>query len=378
MKRKLHEDAGVPKGILRSAEILYDSVLRVITKYSKGIGRIDNEITKTFKFKTDLIINEIIIEKVEVFLSVSPRNSNNIGFLSMGYKPSSTVDYDRFIVIHSDDPSKIDLLIDLYIPNNRPVEFSEVLDYLKSSKIEITSSFAHELMHSYDFYKKNVKSVRNLVDYQSVTNFDALGIQPIRNFFHLVYLALVIETTVKPTEVASRMQSQNINKTKFLEFLLQDKTYTEFRQMKDYTMKELFDSCLNDIEYIKGAMRHNNIDIPNNDRDVVKLILELAWINYGNYSIKVLKNTLASSFFEFMIGFDPSSEKQKYFERQIQSIYSKEKNPLEFFAKNIKILNFVGENMTKKISKLYSLANDPKYDKSDIIVKIYNRSNGKR
>jgi hypothetical protein len=148
--------------------------------------------------------------------------------------------------------------------------------------------------------------------------------------------------------------------------------------MKDYTMKELFDSCLNDIEYIKGAMRHNNIDIPNNDRDVVKLILELAWINYGNYSIKVLKNTLASSFFEFMVGFDPSSEKQKYFERQIQSIYSKEKNPLEFFAKNIKILNFVGENMTKKISKLYSLSNDPKYDKSDIIVKIYNRSNGKR
>jgi hypothetical protein len=125
-------------------------------------------------------------------------------------------------------------------------------------------------------------------------------------------------------------------------------------------------------------MRHNNIDIPNNDRDVVKLILELAWINYGNYSIKVLKNTLASSFFEFMVGFDPSSEKQKYFERQIQSIYSKEKNPLEFFAKNIKILNFVGENMTKKISKLYSLSNDPKYDKSDIIVKIYNRSNGKR
>jgi hypothetical protein len=79
-----------------------------------------------------------------------------------------------------------------------------------------------------------------------------------------------------------------------------------------------------------------------------------------------------------MVGFDPSSEKQKYFERQIQSIYSKEKNPLEFFAKNIKILNFVGENMTKKISKLYSLSNDPKYDKSDIIVKIYNRSNGKR
>ena len=53
-------------------------------------------------------------------------------------------------------------------------------------------------------------------------------------------------------------------------------------------------------------------------------------------------------------------------------------NPEDFFNNEIKYLNFIGNKMLKRLSKLYSIANED-FKESNIINKINNKVNhGKR
>jgi hypothetical protein len=61
---------------------------------------------------------------------------------------------------------------------------------------------------------------------------------------------------------------------------------------------------------------------------------------------------------EAMIGFE--GKKGKYFDKFVNDVQKYQKNPKKFIDHEIKIMNYVGNNMIRKIAKLYDMASDVK------------------
>jgi hypothetical protein len=180
---------------------------------------------------------------------------------------------------------------------------------------------------------------------------------------------------VRATEIYTSVQTENINKEKFLEFLLKTESYKRYKNLQNLTFDQFYNSLLESVDVIKERLESNQIDIPETDDEVVKLILELAYTNITNKKIESLSNSLASGFAEMIMGINPDSEKGKFFEKNANKFSKYEDNYLGFYKNEIKKFNIVGDKMVKKISKLYAIANDEDSKQSDIITKIYNKIN---
>lgn len=380
MRNIVKEALGVPENILNSAEKLYKDILKQLSYESNDI--FDEDATFDISFSTDLMINEMNIKNVELQIELEFADTDKMLLKGMGYSPRYTHNIKKYVSVSLEDFSTLVMSISLYLPEDKTFPLSKIIDFLKSQTKVIQPSLAHELKHAYDQSKSPQKPLTHIVDYGATSNFKAFGIGSLRSFFHLIYLSTLTETLVKPTEVASRMSLEGINKTEFLEFLLNDKTFQEFMQLKNYTFQDLISGLEDDIDTIKDRLSFNDIDVPTNDDDIIKLILELGYINLVNDKSEMLKLLLISGepnpfnkFLEHMGGIDPDSPKGKYFGKKIDSFSKYRENPIKFYQDQIKLFNFVGDKMTKKIGKLYEMAQDPKEEYSNVIQKIYRKSN---
>lgn len=379
MKKHILEALGVPENILLSGEKLYKDLLKQLSYESNETFDEDTKFEITFN--TNLQVNELNIRKVHVQIELDFVNTDKILMAGMGYSPRFTHNVKKFVSMSLQDFSELYISVSLYLPD-RDVNSSEIFKFLKDEKKEILPSLSHELKHAYDNFKEPEKPLTHTADYSATSNFGAFGIKPLRIFFHYLYLATLTETLVKPTEVASRMMLSNVNKTQFLEFLLNDKTFKEFMVLKNYTFEDLVSELKSDIETIKTRLRDSDIDVPESEDEIINMILELAYVNLTNDKGEMLNHLLISGeeisflrFMEFMGGIDPESDKGKYFYKNILKFSKHLDNPLNFYKNEIKLFNFVGEKMVKKIGKLYEMAHNPEDTHSNIIRKIYVKSN---
>ena len=379
MKKYILEALGVPENILLSGEKLYKDLLKQLSYESNET--FDEDSKFDIGFSTNLQINELNIKKVHARIELDFVDTDKILMAGMGFSPRYTHNIKKFVSMSLQDFSELYISVSLYLPE-RDVNMSEIIKFLKDEKTEILPSLSHELKHAYDNFKEPEKPLTHIVDYGTTSNFGAFGIKPLRIFFHYLYLATLTETLVKPTEVASRMILSDVNKTQFLEFLLNDKTFKEFMVLKNYTFEDLVSELKSDIETIKTRLRDSDIDVPESDDEIINLILELGYINLTNDKGEMLKHLLISGeedsllkFMEFMGGIDPESDKGKYFYKNLSKFSKYQNNPLNFYKNEIKLFNFVGEKMAKKIGKLYEMAQDPEDTHSNIIRKIYIKSN---
>ena len=241
-----------------------------------------------------------------------------------------------------------------------------------TNSTEFISTLSHELKHAFDAYKKDTESFSERINYASITRFGAFGLPSVKDFFHHLYLATNAEILVKPSEVASRMDSYEINKKEFLEFLLNDNTYDQFSYMYNLTYENFYESVMADKDKIINLFKRSNIEVPNNDVELFDKLLKYLYIELGNNKIEILEDMLTENPLEGLLGFH--GDKNHFFESMVRVYTKYENNPIKFFKTEIKMLNFVGEKMIKKLGKLYSIAKDEN-KKSDIINKIYNKVN---
>lgn len=380
MKLVINEILGVPENILKSAVKLHQDILKQLSYERNEPFEEDSEFDTSFR--TDLMINELNIKTVNLEVTLDFVNTDKIIMGGMGYSPRYTHRLDKFVSISLEDFSDLHITISLYVPEDGEVTMSEIIKFLREEDKVIIPSLAHELKHSYDHFKKPKKPLYHSAEYGATSNFRAFGIRPLGLFFHYIYLSSLTETLVKSTEVASRMELSGINKTQFLEFLLNDKTFKEFMELKNYTFEELVSELKKDIKTIESRLSESDIDIPNNDYDVIKLILELGYVNVANDKADILNYILLSAetdpvlkFMEYLGGINPDSDKGRYFYKKLEDFSKYKNNPIEFYRKQIKMFNFVGNKMIKKIGKLYEMAQDPQEEHSNIIRKIYIKSN---
>lgn len=371
MKRRLKEEVGVPQGIVESAKKLFTEIVQEIEMLGFDDPIVNNTV-KTFNINTNIKISDLQIKKVLFKVILDFYDLDEIRFLNAGFASPARTDYGKFVFINQNNVGFSTFKLTLALPENKEFTTDDISEFLKNNSTEFISTLSHELKHAFDAYKKDTESFSERTDYTTITQFGAFGLPSVKQFFHYLYLATNAEILVKPSEVASRMDSNEINKKQFLEFLLNDKTYEQFSYMYNLTFEKFFESVMTDKDKIVGIFNRSNIEVPNNDDELFNELLRYLYIELGNDKINLLSDMMIEDPMEGFFGF--KGHKNDFYESMMKLYTKYENNPTKFFESEIKSLNFVGERMMKKLGKLYSIAKDDT-SQSDIIKRIYNKVN---
>jgi len=125
--------------------------------------------------------------------------------------------------------------------------------------------------------------------------------------------------------------------------------------MKNYSYDILRDGIIEDIQKVKDLFDRVGFDYEGKtDSEIADKTITLIAVNFRNWMGDRLKNKLTTNFIETFLGF--RGDKEKYFNKIVKEINKQQENPEKFIKNEIKLMNYVGNNMIKKISKLYDLA----------------------
>ena len=371
----LHEELGVPSNIVEAAKGITENVYYELKKIFSGDGYLTED-NYPLSFRINTHIRDLTIKNISFMLEIKEAGVDELTLGGAGFNPRQSVDYNKFVYVSKKDPSDLHIMLKFYIPDDEDVDvtFDDFFTYYEENFNDVVNNISHEIKHAYDHFKKPEESIPSSVEYQSSINF-GFGIRPLQEFFFDVYYSHQTENLVRATEIYTSVKTEKINKEKFLEFLLKTESYQRYRNIKSFTFDEFYNSLLGSVDVIKQRLESNEIDIPETDDEVVKLILQLAYTNITNKKIDTLNKHLASGFAEMFMGIDPESEKGKFFNKNASKFGRYENNYLGFYKDQIKKFNKVGDKMIKKITKLYAIANDEDSKQSDIIKKIYRKVN---
>ena len=233
----------------------------------------------------------------------------------------------------------------------------QLLRTFKESSTSLVTSLAHELKHSFDDFKDQRTSLKNISKYLGIqkTNFP---FKPISNFLFNLYFIHSIENLVRPTEFATLMKLNNVNKKDFYNFVTSSEMYGSLRNAYNFSYEKMTEELKNDIPNIKSFLDKLGVDVPNTDDEIVDELLRLLYVNLVNNTISTVKELMTNNFLENLFGF--SGDKDKFFDK-LARIFSKfSDRELDFFKYEEKNMKHISSKMMKKISKLYDLANDDK------------------
>ena len=181
-KEVLLEALGVPEGILKSAESMYNQLLKYISE--EGGNNVEDE-NYYYRLEGPFKINEYKIKSIELRLSfITTDNVDVISLVSMGFSSRVRLDDTNLTLLDSNDKKNLKMSINIAIPD--VITFSDFYQFIKDKDKEIISSFAHELKHSYDSIKKPSESIRNRSKYAAYTSV-GVGIEPIDRFIFNLY-----------------------------------------------------------------------------------------------------------------------------------------------------------------------------------------------
>jgi hypothetical protein len=371
MKKEIKEVVGVPAGILKSAENLFDNIVTVLEDTNDEDFEFKGTFTDNLSLPITVIINDLTITSVNVAVTFNVGDYSKLEIAGAGYSSELGLDYKTLKLVTIFDPSEIGLTMNFLIPNTGEYIFNDIITYMLKNRTLITSTLAHELKHAYDNYKRPNRKVTDQVDYNTNISSKGLAIPAFRRFNRMLYLATFIEQLVKPTELASRLKAENVSQKEFLEFLLNDRTYKEFIQLKKYSINSLVSELMAHEDELKSLDRFKG----KVTEEIINDLINLAYTQFTNDKIETLEKYILRDNDYLLKSLGMTSVNMDYFLKQVDKYQKYSKNPKDFFNNEIKFLNFVGDKMIKKLGKLYSIANEDKTQQANIIKKIYNKVN---
>jgi hypothetical protein len=129
---------------------------------------------------------------------------------------------------------------------------------------------------------------------------------------------------------------------------------------KNFKFEKMKSDLYGKVDLIRKRLEENKIDAPDNEDDLVDLILELTYQNIIGGSIEGLKAIMNLSPLKQMLGLIKKEEKE-YFNKYIKK--SSFKNKEHYFEYCEKMINFEANKVLKKISKLYDMCKDEESNK---------------
>jgi molecular chaperone GrpE (heat shock protein) len=360
IKKILREAVGVPEGIVETAELVYGQLMSEL----KSLNSISEDDEKFhFRLNGDYQISDYKFKKIDLTLEIIRTDQVDKGTLvGMSFNFKSRLDNDTFKVIHQPTKKKIELSVSIAIPEDG--DLNSVIQELENEKEMSISSLSHELMHSYDKFKKPISNSSQRADYDAYKNI-RFGIEPIDDFLHNLYFTHSIENIVRPSEIAADLKSGSIDKEGFLAFLKDNRVYKKLKEINSFTYEGLKKELLNHVDVIRERLEQSGLDdIPEGDEELVNTVLDLLRINLVNGKGTVLKQDLTTNFFEEMMGF--SGKKEEVFRNYVKRI-QKYDNTDDFFRNEEKMFKRTSYDLIKKIHKLYSILDKNKKTNESII-----------
>ena len=356
IKKILREEVGVPRGIVDSAQRLYNDIIsrlkrKAITGNSNFILTFKN-VNGKYSFSDFQDFESIKVEFEFKEYSETDMHKG-ILILGMGHNGQSRLD-DGFELINL-DTDNINLSIDLAIPETiNEIDNKIIIKTLEDNKQMIVSSLSHELKHAYDGFKKPSEGLKQRSQY-NVYSGTRFGIEEIDEFVYFLYFITVIENLVRPSEIYSLMQQGEISQKDFLNFISSNRTYSTLKKINEFSVDKLIESLKQKPEEVDNLLSNvEDYEMPDSIDEKINDLFKVIYLELQKKTLQRAHSMLTNNFFEALFGL--SDEKMKFLNSFESEILKFKNNPLKYFEFQEKKFKFVSEKMMKRLSKLYSLA----------------------
>jgi len=347
MRKEFNEALGVPSGLVKTAQQIYDEILNIIPKNADFDELEDFDET----LRGDYRINDETFNKIEFDIDLES--------------------YDKFVLLGAatSESSKLNskFQVQQRITNTFRITFryagpdttngEDIYQHMIDNKLEYVGTLAHELKHFYDGRKKPVKDLSGRVDYVVSSSKSFANIDPVNEFIHYLYYSNVIESLVRPSEIAAMLDSGQINKKDFYTFLTSTRTYKRLNDMRNFSYEKLRNGIKDNMSNVKHVFDVNDIDYSNmTEEQIVDEVLELLLSNLRNWKHDMIMRQIITNPLEALFGF--TGEKEVFYKNYVRSLNKFGDDYKKFYEYEIKKMNYVGSKMIKKIAKLYDMAHD--------------------
>lgn len=366
---KSFEKLGVPENITETGEQIYNLIIKELKTLNPNVKLPDNdeiEITINDKF----IISDYKFNTINAILTFNESNLDKVTIYSYGFNFQVEPTDNPKIMKFAGNYNKVNLIIEIGIPENETIKMSEFIDFLENDKIEVINSLTHEISHSYEKYKKPGESITNRANYETIKEM-RMGIKEIDNFTHMLYFISETENNVRPSEVAADMKQQNITKAQFKDFIENNDVYQKLLKAKNFSYEQLKKNMIESIEDVNNFIEnHRNIynEIPTSDIEKVNLILQTYHSTVIRLKMKNIKSALKLDHPLAQLFLNDVEERADIYNKYGKKI-TKQKKYDKFFAFEEKRINFTANKMIKKIHKLYDMAKDEETPKTTKEIK---------
>jgi len=346
IKKVLREALGVPKNQVETSVEIYKKIMEIIPK-NYDIEKLDGF---TKKFTGVFEVGDITFNRVNFEIDIEGI-SGELDLIGIATSEKSRLSND--FKVENLTTGTFNISFRYGVTTETTGE--DLIRDMITDKLEYIGSISHELKHFYDNRKIGPTPLKKRIKYETASSGGVSNITPINEFIHYIYYANAIESLVRPSEFAALVKAGEIDKKQFYKFLISTRTYERLNRMKNYSYDILRDGIIEDIQKVKDLFDRVGFDYEGKtDSEIADKTITLIAVNFGNWMGNRLKNKLTTDFIETFLGF--RGDKEKYFNKIVKEINKQQENPEKFIKNEIKLMNYVGNNMIKKISKLYDLA----------------------
>jgi hypothetical protein len=359
----LDEILGVPEGIIETSKEIYETIIKDIKDQMGSTPlKLISRVPLTIRSKEGFNISDYTFNTVNVTINVNDAPPDyGISWKGMGFliNPKLDAPYKKFTI--NTGGSIINLVIELYAPLNTS-SWSDIVDFLNGKqKIKLMSSFAHEMKHAYDNFKKNSQSAVQTLKYK--TSVELMQPLPgLREFMFYLYYTTLTENLVRATEVASYLTYKGATKKDFLNILKETDVYNIVKAAQDFTYDKMIDDIISNPDNITAIKNFLQDDFPGlSDKDVAKKFLKNHFFHMKRNMIMTFKSALEDPISRMLFsqfGYKENKidkEKENAIKEFEKTINKYSDDDFEKFYKNEIIqINRNASNIIKKVAKLYA------------------------
>lgn len=370
MKKILNERLGVPDGLYQASVKVYEGFIRHL---EDELNESQTDYTLNFKLNPPAQIGDMNLDNinfnVKLFVTDKVDSPKFLEWSQKG-KIRTKIEDKKLKINYKLEVGSVNLGVEMAVPENWDV--TDLKIFLSENYKSSISSIAHELKHLYDDYKSKGVNSRKLISYHAAKKMMG-SIKPFQRLAFNLYYTSNIESLVRPSEIATQMILQDIDKSKFLDFLLSNKTYLRLQKISQFSKEKFKKSLYNYIDEIKEILEGvgKNLDDYQNDDELVNAMIELWVKTFRNRNKESFTHFLADDFIERMFGVFKGEKREiyeKFVKNKLDTLMS---DPNKFLDKTEKLFKFVSMKMIKKLSKLYDYIGHTKMNESIVNFELY-------
>jgi hypothetical protein len=169
------------------------------------------------------------------------------------------------------------------------------------------------------------------------------------------------------------MRQRKILKSKFLNFLKEDRSFKEILEIRDYSFEKLIDGLKEQMDRVDALIKHigqYNENLTEDEK--IKITLKLVYVNLVNNNVELFDQMTSTPLDRYGIralfnnafggGLLPQDEEEKNLQKVRQKFINYltkyDDDPIMFFKDICKQLSDDANKIIKKLGKLYAMAED--------------------